>query len=615
MERPIFKASKTYLNPVFPRSFPDPFVIKFCGQYYAYGTGLSDDGRVFTVLTSSDLVEWTALGGAMERLVTDAPFYWAPEVTYHNGKFYLYYSVGNETLMEIRVAVSDRPDAGFVDAGQKLTYQDFAIDAHVFEDDDGKYMFYATDFLDHEQIGTGIVIDRMLDPFTLEGRPRPVTRAKYEWQVYDPRRKEKGGVKWHTVEGPFVLKRKGVYYETFSGGNWQNISYGVSFAVTSDLETDDEWEQFSDGEKTLPILRTIPDLVIGPGHSCIIRGPNNRELYCVYHRWVGESRVLGIDRMDFAGGGRIFVIGATSSPQPAPYTPDRAITEELCTESNGYQQVFESPVGDCFLFEVAVRATDRGNGSFGLRLLAGAIDALVLEVDKAAKKLHVRTPEWLETIDLPHDVDLTVFHDLRVEVDHRIVTISIDRLTTRRSITLTLTATDVCLFSQDASATFAGAALTDGFEELFLDDLLELRGWRIHNGAAIVENGVLKLRSDTSNIMRLVKTVARSDEFDYAFNVRVTENTGDAGIVSFGCGTRLVLHPRSVNVSSGVIELPENYRSDEFFQFRMYQKNVIGELYLDGLKLGTLAAVSGNEIEIGVQMAAVELEMVRYTPL
>ena len=41
------------------------------------------------------------------------------------------------------------------------------------------------------------------DPFTLKGDPNPVTRAQFDWQVYDPRVRRKGGVRWHTVEGPF----------------------------------------------------------------------------------------------------------------------------------------------------------------------------------------------------------------------------------------------------------------------------------------------------------------------------------------------------------------------------------------------------------------------------
>ena len=125
---------ETYLNPVFPHSFPDPFILKFRGEYIAYCTGLWRDGKAFGILRSRDLVSWTEIGGAMVPLEIYAPFYWAPEITYSNGNFYLYYSVGNETFMEIRVAVSDTPDGGFVDCGMKLTSEDFAIDAHVFID-------------------------------------------------------------------------------------------------------------------------------------------------------------------------------------------------------------------------------------------------------------------------------------------------------------------------------------------------------------------------------------------------------------------------------------------------------------------------------------------------
>src|SRR2546423_13950993 len=127
----------TYQNPVYPHSFPDPFVLKFRGEYFAYSTGFAADGNAFAILRSSDLVEWSDAGSAMPPLEPSPPFYWAPEVTYDDGKFYLYYSTGNETLMELRIAVSDRPDGGFVDSGRRLTEEEFAIDAHVFTDDDG----------------------------------------------------------------------------------------------------------------------------------------------------------------------------------------------------------------------------------------------------------------------------------------------------------------------------------------------------------------------------------------------------------------------------------------------------------------------------------------------
>jgi GH43 family beta-xylosidase len=309
----------TYQNPVYGSSFPDPYVLRHGGCYYAYSTGLYGAG-IFGVLSSIDLIKWTEVGHAMPLPAKPEIHYWAPEVSYAAGTFYLYYSAGDETLMQIRLATSDRPDGGFTDAGVRLTLQDFAIDPHVFTDRDGKrYLFYATDFLDHTHIGTGTVVDEMLDWTTLAGKPRPVTRARFDWQIYDPNRQEKGGVRWHTVEGPAVIERKGLYFEMFSGGNWQDQSYGMSFAVTTDLASEKEWEQNADGDSVMPVIRTTPE-VVGPGHNSIVKGPNGRELYCVYHRWTDAGRVMAIDRMDIVDR-RLYVVGPTNDAEPAPHRP------------------------------------------------------------------------------------------------------------------------------------------------------------------------------------------------------------------------------------------------------------------------------------------------------
>lgn len=313
----------TYLNPVLAEPCPDPFVLKYLNEYWLYCTGVWRDGRRFGVFHSRDLTHWRETGGALDPAGRQAPCWWAPEVWYENGAFLMYYSVGNEEQMQIRVARAEFPAGPFTDCGVRLTHEDFAIDAHIFEDDDGsRWIFYATDFLTHIHIGTGAVCDRMIDPFTLAGAPRPVTRARYDWQVYDPHRLEKGGVRWHTVEGPFVLKRKKRYYQMFSGGNWKNETYGVSYATTNNLHTPDEWEQAADGERVLPILRTIPGEVIGPGHNSVVRGPDNRQLFCIYHRWSAEvnDRVLAIDRLDWAGE-QLIVLGPSVTPQPAPGSP------------------------------------------------------------------------------------------------------------------------------------------------------------------------------------------------------------------------------------------------------------------------------------------------------
>lgn len=315
-----------YTNPVYPHDFPDPFVMKTDDEFWGYCTGFQPDGGVFGIIHSADLVHWDYIGSAMQPIAGNHPCYWAPEVV-DNGKgerksgtprFLMYYSVGNEETMNIRVAGSDLPQGPFRDLDVMLTKEPFAIDPHVFIEDNGsRYLFYATDFLTHTHIGTGTAVDRMIDPLTLEGNPEPVTRARYEWQVYDPNRASKGGVKWHTVEGPFVLKHNGNYYQMFSGGNWQNLTYGVSYAVSDKIKPGHEWTQHADGSRVLPILRTIPDKVIGPGHNSVITGPDGKQLFCVYHVWHNGVRAMCIDRMEWVGDDLI-IHGPTTTEQPSP---------------------------------------------------------------------------------------------------------------------------------------------------------------------------------------------------------------------------------------------------------------------------------------------------------
>jgi len=651
--------TETYLNPVYPRSFPDPFVLKFRGEYFAYCTDFWRDGRVFGVLRSRDLVNWTEIGGALQRLDNDSPFYWAPEVTYANGKFYLYYSVGNETLMELRVAVSDRPDGGFIDSGTRLSTEDFAIDAHVFIDDDGqKYLFYATDFLTHSHIGTGTVVDKMESFFTLEGEPRPVTRAKYDWQVYDPHRVEKGGVRWHTVEGPFILKRKGIYYEMFSGGNWQNITYGVSFAVTNDIERDTEWTQFSDGEKVLPILRTVPDLVVGPGHNSVIRGPNNRELYCVYHRWTGNGRVLAIDRMDFAGP-RVFIKGATTTPQIAPYKPAFADFFDGETFDKSWQSAGDWRVSDneiinesgeenrlllagakteSFLCEFYLRAVETVNekSRFGFCLLdeaAEIFEFLILPDSKQAAVYYAENGEIrAEIFSLPEDFNAAAFHLLRVETDAGFVKIALDEANFRFEKILGKSANRIALAAENMRGGFSAFSLTEGFEDLFdwQDSDIERRGWQklTEAGDCRVENGALLLSNKSDSDAVLTKGAALED-FELAVNVRRSENSGAGGAFGF-----LILSEKAEEIYRFTLEgepgnyyfstdgdlqkfsLPESFMPENYHQFRFLKLNAQIFLQLEELELGAISLTDEKtKIALFCRNSSVAFEAVRLTVL
>ena len=76
-----------------------------------------------------------------------------------------------------------------------------------------------------------------------------------------------------------------------------------------------------DAGGALPILRTTGE-VVGPGHNSVVRGPDNRQLWCVYHRWSPDTsaRILAIDPLDWEGK-RMRVAGPSTTPQPAPQLP------------------------------------------------------------------------------------------------------------------------------------------------------------------------------------------------------------------------------------------------------------------------------------------------------
>jgi beta-xylosidase len=96
---------------------------------------------------------------------------------------------------QIGVAVADSPLGPFVDKAVLATN---AIDAHLFQDDDGHCFLYYVDLLH----GFKIRARPMRDPLTKQGETTIVIRPTEPWE-------EMSG---EVTEGPFMLKRGGVYY-------------------------------------------------------------------------------------------------------------------------------------------------------------------------------------------------------------------------------------------------------------------------------------------------------------------------------------------------------------------------------------------------------------------
>jgi beta-xylosidase len=310
----------TLTNPVWPGYFADPFILAAEGRYHAFGTGEGVQDQHLVGMVSRDLVTWQEQGPVLDPGTAPggSTHLWAPEVARIDGIYFLYYSAGvGDVGHRIRAATSQTPQGPYRDLGMDLTDDEpFAIDPHPFKDHDGNwFLFYAVDRLEATRVGTTIVVDRLLDPTHPAGAPQPVVAATADWQLYLPSRRMYGAVyDWHTCEGPFVVYRRGRYWCLYSGGNWQQSSYGVSVASAPG-----PLGPWTERPSEVPlVLRTRPGVVHGPGHASVLTDRAGVD-WLVYHAWDarGVARRMFMDRLDWSPTGPVCE-GPSTTAQPAP---------------------------------------------------------------------------------------------------------------------------------------------------------------------------------------------------------------------------------------------------------------------------------------------------------
>ena len=113
----------------------DPAVIRADdGAFYVYATqGIDADSVMcnIQVLRSYNLINWTHLGDALPKKpewARSTQNFWAPHVTRHDNKYYMYYSAEPESEVKtgtdlglcLAVDVSDNPAGPFIDSGKPL---------------------------------------------------------------------------------------------------------------------------------------------------------------------------------------------------------------------------------------------------------------------------------------------------------------------------------------------------------------------------------------------------------------------------------------------------------------------------------------------------------------
>ncbi len=279
-------------NPLLPGYFADPSIVRDGDEWFVFATIDPWGADTLGLWRSRNFRDWTfetpnwPTKAAATSPTSGNSKVWAPSVVKgRDGKFWMYVSVGSE----IWVGSADHPAGPWRDAngGKPLIPRDFRpglhmIDAEAFVDDDGQAYLYWGSGLNWVN-GHCFVAKLKPDMVTFDGEPRDITPPHY-------------------FEAPFMLKRGGRYFLTYSWGNTTKDTYQLRYAVGSSPMG--PFSEVSDQ----PLLATdMKRQIISPGHHAIYSAGG--EDFVLYHRQAlpftpaGDMvlRQVAVDRLTVSG--------------------------------------------------------------------------------------------------------------------------------------------------------------------------------------------------------------------------------------------------------------------------------------------------------------------------
>jgi beta-xylosidase len=287
---------RTYQNPILDRRMADPTVLRHKGVFYLYATG-DVPGGGYRFWTSADFVNWMRGEVVFRRLRSWAPDVWCDPVS---GIFYLYYTAQssvNPDWQAVGVAESDSPAGPFVHPQDLF---ENAIDAHLFQDEDGRLYLYFV-----QLPGFRITVQPMSDPRTPSGPSKVILEPQEDWE------NRNGAV----TEGPWMLKRQGIYYLLYSGSHAAYPDYAVGYATAGN-----PMGPFKRAVHN-PIIRRS-ETVFGPGHGCVIQDDAGNWWHLYHQKQYNTqndfNRFLCLDRLWFDVNGNLFGTATRGIRLPAP---------------------------------------------------------------------------------------------------------------------------------------------------------------------------------------------------------------------------------------------------------------------------------------------------------
>lgn len=190
----------TYINPILHADYSDPDVIRVGDNYYMTASSFNCAPGL-PILHSKDLVNWTIINYAINKLVPEKVFdvpqhskgVWAPVIRYHNNEFYIYWGDPDFGVYMVKT----KNIAGEWETPVLVMEGKGIIDPCPLWDDKNTYLI-------HGWAGSRSGINSMLtiNKMNKEGT-KVIDEGKHVFDGHD---------KHHTVEGPKLYKKDGYYY-------------------------------------------------------------------------------------------------------------------------------------------------------------------------------------------------------------------------------------------------------------------------------------------------------------------------------------------------------------------------------------------------------------------
>ncbi|MDB5250183.1 MAG: xylB [Segetibacter sp.] len=286
--------------------FPDPSVVKI-GNYYWASATTSNWLPAYPLLKSKDLINWKTEGFVFTKPPEWADYYfWAPEISYENGKVYVYYAAhkkgGNLCL---GIASADKPEGPYKDHGPLMCEEAGSIDAFPMRDENGKLYLIWKEDANSVRKPTPIWAMEMNEERTkLIGEKKELFRNKIAWEE-------------NLVEGVSMIKHGGYFYAFYAAAGCCGVgcTYVVGVARAKNLLG--PWEK----DVKNPILKNS-DQWICPGHGTPVE--KDGKYYFLHHAYDKKTNAFTgrqglLSEFKFTNDGWVeFVANPAPIPKPGP---------------------------------------------------------------------------------------------------------------------------------------------------------------------------------------------------------------------------------------------------------------------------------------------------------